>query len=976
MPAVAHIIRRRHSRKRRRARETKRSAFWFALLVGIPLALALTPLLGVLGISLWLYVSAASYMPTPQETVILGHERGETRFYDESGARLIYSVADPLGENRRWLKLEDLPPHLISATLMAEDGDLSPGADAFDPTHAMLQVWRYVIGFPLTPESGISRNLVRDALLPLAMSSGLDASLLEIVLVAESKRTHSPEDLLEWRLNSSYYGRDAFGIEAAAQVYLGKSAASLSLAESALLAAIVEAPALNPIDATVKARERGADLLFRMLDAELIDQAQFDEASTTDLNLRKAEVRRAQIAPAFSDYARRQAEDILNRRGYDGARLMARGALRITTSLDMALQLQSECVMRAHLERSGQVSALDGSPCAAAEQLTTPETERTALPDVGALALLEVSSGRILSMVGDALAASHQPAIVLQPFVYMNAFLRREFTPASMVYDLPQSFPGRSAELIYAPLNPDDAYRGPLNLRDAMAGGLLPPAVQVASKTGLEAALRTAQALGFNSLDASRHELDLLERGDAVSVIDAAYAYSVLAATGAMRGLPITPIEAGFRSRDPVAILAIEDADGTVLWSYGDGPRANESIIIEPSAAYMVNDILADAEARDKVLPGKETHLRISRPAAVVDGLSADNRDSWTVGYTPDLALAVHAGRADGAPLSLDVYERAGTAPAWRALMEYAHEHRQLPARDWTVPADIEEFLVCEISGLLPARTSHCPTRREIVPTGSQLQRDHFWQTFEVNRVNGQLATVNTPGELRESVAYFIPPEEIMDWWLENGKPLPPSSYSTDSGLQSAKPVRFISPADYAYAGATVEIAAIVNKAGAQSWLLEYGAEVNPDRWLSIGERQILDASGELATTWETALFSGIYTLRLSVTFADGSVETDTRLLTFDNSPPAVKLRTREATNGIRYPAQRVVSLLADVRDNLTISRVEFFRDGELLGEDRDWPYQYEAELDGVGEIVFSAIAYDQVGNRAASELTISDFAG
>ena len=692
MPTVAHIIRRRHSRKRRRNRETKRSAFWFALLVGIPLALALTPLLGALGIALWLYVSAASHMPTAQETISLGRERGETRFYDESGVRLIYSLADPLGENRRWLKLGDLPQHLISATLMAEDGDLSPGAEAFDPTHAMLQVWHYVIGLPLRPESGISGNLVRDALLPLAKSSGLDASLLEIVLVAESKRSHSPEDLLEWRLNSSYYGRDAFGIEAAAQVYLGKSAASLSLAESALLAAIVEAPALNPIDAPVKARERGADLLFQMLDTELIDQAQFDAASTADVNLRKAEGRRAEIAPAFIDYARRQAEDILEGQGFDGARLMARGALRITTSLDMALQLQSECVMRAHLERSGQVIALDGSPCAAAEQLTIPETERTALPDVGALALLEVSSGRILSMVGDALGASHQPAIVLQPFVYIDAFLRREFTPASMVYDLPQSFPGRSAELIYAPMNPDEAYRGPLNLRDAMAGGLLPPAVQVASKSGMESAIRTAQAFGFNSLNASRHDLDLLERGGAVSVIDAAYAYSVLASTGAMRGLLIMPIAEGHRSRDPVAILAIEDADGRLLWSYGNGNPANESVIIEPSAAYMVNDILADAEAREHVLPGKESNLRISRPAAVVDGMSADKRDNWTVGYTPDLVLAAHTGRADGAPLSLDVYERAGAAPVWRSLMEYAHAHLQLPARGWDAPADIESF--------------------------------------------------------------------------------------------------------------------------------------------------------------------------------------------------------------------------------------------------------------------------------------------
>ncbi len=971
MPAVAHLIRRRRSRKRRRQKETRQSAFWSTLVIGIPLALAVTPLLGALGLSLWLYASAASYMPSPQETAWLSRERGATRFYDASGDRLIYSVADPSGENRHWLKLGDLPPHLISATLVAEGADRSPGADGFDSARTLLQVWRYILGAPLETEGGISGNLARDTILPGALSSGLDARLLEIVLAAESRRKHSAEELIEWQLNSGYYGQDAFGIEAAARVYLGKPAASLSFAESALLAAIVDEPALNPIDAPLKARERGADLLFRMLDAELIDQAQFDEATAAVVALGLAEGRQAEIAPAFIEYARRQAEGILESRGYDGARMMARGGLRITTTLDMALQRQAECVMRAHLTLSEPAIAFDGSRCPAAERLDNPEAGSAALPQAGALVLLEVSSGRILSMAGDALAVSHQPAILLQPFVYIDAFLRREYTPASMVYDLPQSFPGRAAELIYTPVNPDGEYRGPLNLRAAMAGGLLPPAVQVASKTGMESALRTARTLGFNSLDLRGPNLDLLERGGEVSVIDAAYAYSILAASGAMRGLPVTPLGAGYRSRDPLAILKIEDGDGRLLWSYDGGSAADESVIIEPSAAFMVNDILADLEAREDVRPGPVSNLRLSRPAAVVDGLSADGRDSWTVGYSPDLVMAVHTGRADGEPLSLDADERIGSAGIWRSLMEYAHEQRQLPARDWDAPADIEEFLVCEISGLLPATTTHCPTRREIVPRGARLQRDHYWRTVEINRANGQLATVNTPDALREEAAYFIPPAEVMDWWVENGKPLPPSSYSTEGDAQSAKPVRFLSPADYAYVGSIVEIAARVERAGARNWQLEYGAEVNPERWFRIGERRTFDAGGEIATTWETALFSGIYTLRLSVTFADGSVETDTRLLTFDNTPPAVKLRTSEGTESIRLSSQRVVSLLADVSDNLTIDRVEFLRDGELLGEDRVWPYGYEYELDGAGEVILSAIAYDQVGNRAASELVL-----
>ena len=977
MPSVAHIIRRRHSRKHRRYDESKRSTIWLIVTLGIPLTIALTPIFGMTALSLWLYGAAASHMPMPEDTVLLDPVAGVTRFFDNGGRIPIYTVDDPLGDERHWLALENLPEDLINATLLVEDPDFFSAGASFESVHTLMQLWQYVIGVPLEVERGITDELVREAILPLASSSGLDETLLGIVLSAESRRLYTSDELLEWRLNSSYYGRDAYGIDAAARIYLGKPAYALSLAEAALLAPIVTQPSLNPFEDELSARERGTSLLFKMRDASLIDQTQFDSASAAFIDIRKADVRHSDIAPAFVDYARRQAEIILRSQGLDGARLVARGALRITTSLDLELQRQAECVMRTHIARlnnaSEEISALDASACEAARNLTTPAARPSAPPDVGALTLIDVDSGSILSMVGDATVQSRQPAIVLQPFVYMDAFLRREYTPASMVYDLPRSYPGPAADLIYTPANPDGRYRGPLNLRDAMAAGLLPPAVQVASAQGMAPVLHTARALGFNGLSAAGYDLDILERGGAVSVMDTAYAYSVLASMGAMRGVAVEPLAEGLRGRDPSAILRIEDAEGLVLWSYDEDTRqANEAYIFEPSLAYMVNDILADDAARQAVLQQPDPVLSISRPTAVLDGLSADRRDSWTLGYTPNLVLAVHAGRADESPLDPDAYGRVGSALVWRSLIEFAHRHLELRPRDWQAPPDVEEFLVCDISGLLPATTDHCPTRREIVPAGSQLRRDDLWQTIEINRTTGQLATVNTPENLRESVAYFVPPDDIVDWWLENGKPLPPSSYSTDTVVEGNRPVRLTSPADYAYVGATVDIEGSISLPGAESWLLEYGAEVNPESWFTIGERWAVKDGGEISASWQTALLSGIHTLRLTVSFADGTKETDTKLLTFDNTPPVVKLRTAGSANEIQYPAQRVVSLEAEVSDNLTIERVEFYRNNELLGEDHDWPYGYEYPLDGVGEIVFKALAFDQVGNRAASELVVS----
>ena len=123
----------------------------------------------------------------------------------------------------------------------------------------------------------------------------MDARLLEIVLIAESKRTRSAEELLEWQLNSEFYGHDAYGINAASELYFGKSAAVLSLAEAAILAMTAQDPSLNPFDSAQSSRERGADLLLALLAADKIDKSQFDAASNSDVAFASPAGRRVRL---------------------------------------------------------------------------------------------------------------------------------------------------------------------------------------------------------------------------------------------------------------------------------------------------------------------------------------------------------------------------------------------------------------------------------------------------------------------------------------------------------------------------------------------------------------------------------------------------------------------------------------------------------------------------------------------------------
>ena len=164
MPSVAHIIRRRHKRSKRGQHEARRSALWLTIVCFLPLTLALTPPLALVGLSVWLYLQAASHMPTPQETVFLDSDQGLTRFYDRSGQHEIHRLDDPLGDQRRWLLLADLPPYVVDAARLAGGSDYRDMQAGFSPLETALQLWRYIIGLPLEAEGGLAGDLTRETI--------------------------------------------------------------------------------------------------------------------------------------------------------------------------------------------------------------------------------------------------------------------------------------------------------------------------------------------------------------------------------------------------------------------------------------------------------------------------------------------------------------------------------------------------------------------------------------------------------------------------------------------------------------------------------------------------------------------------------------------------------------------------------------------------------------------------------------------
>jgi membrane peptidoglycan carboxypeptidase len=936
--------------------------------VGAALLFVVLPMSVMLATTGFLYARATQEMPTPASSLLGSAAAGVTQLYDRTGTTLLYAVQDPLGDRRREVTLATLPPYVIAATLQNEDPDFLDSA-GFNPITLFIRMWSHIIFDPLAPDPSLSGRLVRNVILPQTARVSNDDRLREITLVAELNRRYTPQELLQWHLNTNYYGNEAYGIEAAAQIYLGKSAVDLTLDEAALLAAIPTAPQYNPFDNEVAARGRQQDLLRALLNNEQITAEQYDAATATVTIIQPSAGFTPEIAPDYALYARRQAQQLLDMLGRDGARLVARGGLRITTALDLDLYAQAECAARIHLARLNSAPAPTGDCASAAylPPLSALPINGTA-PDSSAVVIIDAATGEIRAIVGDALAARYQPGPVLRPFVYLQALLAG-YTPASMVLDIPSRLPGAQEGLIYTPQNPDGIFRGPLNLRDAMGAGLLPPAAQIAQEQGMYRVVRLAHQMGINSLEDTAQVL-LLDQGGAASVLDVAYSYSVFATLGQMRGIPVEPVGRGFRVRDPVAVLRIETADGEVLWDYDrDQIALNEITIPEPGLAYLINNILADQRTRWSVV-GQGTALDLSRPGAVVNGIASE-QDAWTVGYTPQYVVAAHIRRADGSTFAADPFGLDAAAPVWRAVMEYAHVRDALPTAQWQRPTNIIDVAVCERSGMMP--NGACPIRGEVFLDGMQalLVPDTQWQVVEINSRTRQLATVNTPAELRSQQVYFIPPASALDWWRANNQPLPPEEYDSVSRPEILSSVQLLAPTQFDLVGGVVEVRGSLDAAALQSYQLSFGIGRNPDSWTDIGAPQTSVPVNSVLGAWDTSGLDGIYSLLLTVILQDGTSESQAVQVSIDNTPPSLTLVAGNAGQVFRWPGDRVIPLEALAVDNLAMQRVEFYADGEFIGTAEAFPFAFEWNVPGAGTTTFTAVAYDQVGNSTSAEISV-----
>ncbi len=994
MPSTSDILRQRRERHAKAQSGSRALLRWLSAF-GASLAVAFALVLGATGAAAaGAYAYFSSGLPdTGQLELAFGNENSQffqtTQIYDRTGQHLLYEVIDPRGGDRQWLTIrQDQPRHiplsLIDATVAIEDKTFWTNS-GYDPQGILRAFVSNLRGESIQGGSSITQQLVKNTLIDPALRGerSYTRKIQEVLLAGDITQRYEKEQLLEWYLNTNFYGNLAYGIDAASLVYYGKHAYDLNLAESAMLAAIPQYPLLNPIDAPEEAKLRQRLVLEGMVREGYIGPAEAEAAFAEPLIVQSAQHRFDIQAPHFSIYVRQKLNEMF------GEDLVNRSGLKVYTTLDLDLQRQVECAARTQLVRlSGAdpatvVPAEGGRQCEIAA-LLPPMREQ----DVGvdhhlsnaAVVVLRPGTGEILALLGSAdywdeaidgsfnaaVDGQRQPGSSFKPFTYLTAWAQG-YTPATMLLDVRTTFFPAGGGAPYVPENYDRAFHGPVRMRVALQRSYNLPAVKTMGLVGVDSVIRTAHRMGINSLDqlSNYYGLALTLGGGEVTLLDMTYAYSVIANNGLMAGTLVPPERQrpGYRILDPVTILRVEDRSGNVLYQY-DQPQTQA--ILSPQLAYLAQHVMSDEQARWAAF-GHPNPLELGRPAGAKTGTTDDFRDNWTLGFTPYLAAGVWVGNSDNAPMQ-NVTGLTGAAPIWQAVMQYASQ--ALPPDGWAAPSGVVEVAVCDPSGLLP--TPACPNVvREVFILGTEPSGfDNLFQAFRVNRETGLLATVYTPLELVDERVYMILPPEANDWIHQVGLPQPPAQYDTlYTPPEQTGNVAITFPAPFTYVRGQVLIAGNAKAPEDQFSLfrVQFGPGLNPSAWVQIGgDRGEQVENGELQL-WDTAGLDGLYTLQLIVLKHDQSFETATLQVTVDNQPPSAALLAPFPGESFSQSGDDSIVLQADVRDNLSLARTEFYVDGALIGASTVPPYSTRWRITSAGGHQMWVRVYDAAGNSAES---------
>lgn len=634
-----------------------------------------------------------------------------TTIYDREGGVLYVKHG---GENRQYVTLSQMSPHVINGTVDVED-DQYWNHHGFDPVAIIRAVVSTATG-DTQGGSTITQQYIKNTF--LSSEQTLSRKIKELILAVQLEQTYDKEKILELYLNKIAYGNNAYGVEKAAQVYFSKHVKDLSLAESAIIASIPKSPTYyDPYGENLYSRltkqftpeELERRKITKESDLKMYDEyargligktIRIDDTHIVYLKGRSDVVLDAMVffkhitpeereqalqelqnmkfekkyndsikAPHFVMYVLKQLEDKY------GKELVEQGGLKVYTTIDPRLQEIGERVVAEGAEKN----------------------EKNFNAKNASLVAIDPKTGEILTLVGsrnyfdteidgavNVANQYRQPGSSFKPFVYAQAFLKG-YAPANIVFDVQTRF-GQAY-----PKNFDGKFWGPMTVRKALGQSRNIPAIKLFQLGGgQEPVLQLAEKMGIH-FHPDERKSDLgwpLSLGSAgVKLIDLTSAFSVFA-NGGIR-------------HEPVSIIRVQNAKGETLeeWKLGEGTEA-----IDPEVAYLINSVLSDTSVRlseNLTIPGHTNGAK----TGTSDRQDAKGRyyphDLWAMGYTTKLAAGVWTGnnRDDEGNIGAGADGSTIAAPIWKKFMTEAL--KGTPQENFPRPSGIKEVTVSTISGKL-----------------------------------------------------------------------------------------------------------------------------------------------------------------------------------------------------------------------------------------------------------------------------------
>ncbi|MFH1284805.1 MAG: transglycosylase domain-containing protein [Candidatus Peregrinibacteria bacterium] len=704
-----------------------------------------------------------------------------TEIFDRDG-NLLYTIHGE--ENREQVPYDDISPYLTNATVAIEDDTFweHGGFDIFAIAKAMLHE---IFGIG-TPRGGstITQQYVKNTFLSSERSYIRKAK--ELILAIRLERVYDKQKILELYLNRIPYGNNAYGCQKAAEIYFGKKAKDLTLAESAVLSSLPQGPSrYNPygdnkyshllkeftqdelyyrkiegeadlntdeyvrgllgqyvelgIDQKIYIQGRADLVLKRMFELGTITADERQEALNGLQAIEFNNYRESISSPHFVLYIKQILEDKY------GKDVVEQGGLKVYTTIDPDIQDKAEEVAAEYGEKN--------------------ET-RFGANNV-AIMTINSKTGEILAMVGsrdyfneeidgnvNVALRPRQPGSSFKPIVYAQAFYNG-YAPGNIIYDIPTKIGSDR------PQNYDGKWLGQLSIRRALGQSRNIPAIKAYFLAGeQDPIIELATKMGITTLDpAHSYGYPLALGAGEVPLVEMITAYGTFANNG--------------KKPELTGILKVENANGDILeeWRQKDFEE-----VLDPQIAYLINNILSDQE--NAVGPRLFINGKVN--AAKTGTSTKENKkesgssavrpsDAWTIGYTPTIVTGVWVGNTDGSGLGYSANGYDAASPIYNAVMSEALKN--LPAEPFPEPEGIRHVKVSKASGLLPgAGTPSSMVTTEIFPSFSvPTETENLFFKVKIDKVSGFLATEYTPEDAVEEVTFqnYQPVADMLNWAAE-----------------------------------------------------------------------------------------------------------------------------------------------------------------------------------------------------------------